>query len=140
MALRYAFRGKVLTAAALTAEPGYQRLAAPVFVHGPGLPDRTTVHVFETEAALATWAKGRAAGPLRAALPAIRSGIRRARAAEKGDHAALRRRQETLARRIADDLGALRAATGLAANSRALFLRATSKAAVLEGAVFDPAW
>ena len=142
MAFRYVFRGKTYDHRSLSAVPAFHDLDAPAFALGPALgpDDVKTVHVFERQTLLEKWIEANGRAELRDALAGIRAGVRRARTAERGDQADLRRRQTTLAARIADDLRDLAGATGLPANSRRLFLRATSKSSVLEGAVFDPAW
>jgi hypothetical protein len=69
----------------------------------------------------------------------LKKGVAEARKAEKGDHAVLRKLQVALSRRVKKEYEQVAARTGPAIDSEELFLRATTKAPVLEGPVFDPA-
>lgn len=136
MALKYRFDGSTYTREKLSALRSFTRLKEPVLALGPGLPDRNVAYAFKNMAALYAAAPRMKLGPV---FEKLKKGVAEARKASKGDLRALKARQIALAQRIKKDYEDLAARTGLPLDSEQLFLRATTKAPVLEGPVFDPA-
>jgi hypothetical protein len=136
MALKYRFEGSTYTREKLSASKRFARLKEPVIALGPGLPERNVAYVFEKMQALYAAAPRMKLGHV---FDKLKKGVAEARKAKKGDLTALKARQVALARRIKKDYEELAARTGLDLDSAQLFLRATTKAPVLEGSVFDPA-
>lgn len=131
--MKYSFNGKLYDKKDLGE---LNKSQEPIFVVGSGLPDQKVIYAFKNETDLYAWARDL---PVADNFERMREGLKKARALKDEDNTAIFERQALLAKRIEEDLGELSKRTGLPANSKQLFLRATEKAGILEGRIFDPA-
>lgn len=136
MVLKYRFEGSTYSREKLSASNRFALLKEPVIALGPGMPERNVAYVFQNMRSL------HAAAPtmkLGVVFDKLKKGVAEARKSENGDFTALKARQIALAQRVKKDYEKLATRTGLPIDSQELFLRATTKAPVLDGPVFDPA-
>jgi len=131
--MKYSFNGKLYDKEDLVE---LKESKEPIFAFGSGLPDQKVIYAFKNETDLYAWARDL---PVADSFERMREGLRKARGFKDEDNTAILERQATLAKRIKEDLAELSKRTGLPANSKQLFLRATEKAGILEGRIFDPA-
>lgn len=133
--MRFLYKNETYTLEALNRQTGYRRLRNPILATGPDLPLEDLVYVFGNERDFYGWtARLRLADK----FAAMRQKIKEAQQFERRDHAHIIRRQMAQSERIAVELQELANRTGLALNSKELFLKATDKSNILEGAIFDP--
>lgn len=109
---------------------------APIVAMGTGLPDSANAaYGFKSKAAFETWAaETDHAERVAAGLEVV---ARRKKLAN-ADHTVARRRQTARVKQIRAELRDLSQRTGLPIGSQELFLKATSEADPVEGAIFDP--
>ena len=136
MEYRFRFEGSTYSRDKISSLSRFTRLKAPVIAFGPGMPSGKIVYAFHHMRAFLAAAAEMKMGHV---FDKLKKGIAEARRVEKGDHAELKKVQVALARRVKKDYEQLAARSGLPVDSQELFLRATTKAPVLEGPVFDPA-
>ena len=136
MEYKYRFEGVTYSRAKISSLSRFAQLKEPVIAFGPGMPSRNVVYAYKNMRAFLA-----ATGEMKLDLvfDKLKKGVAEARKAEKGDHAVLRKLQVALSRRVKKEYEQVAVRTGLAIDSEELFLRATTKAPVLEGPVFDPA-
>ena len=121
--------------AALEADPDFGRLKEPVLAIGTELPEKGVAFAFPDWKAFVKFAARTQAGEKIAKMDERRRKLRNRRLEDATAIAGqLKRKTE----RIDADLRELAMRTGLAVNSKELFLRATIKADLLEGPIFDP--
>lgn len=133
--MQFLFNDKFYDQKGLENNSDYKTAKEPILATGPGLPDEEVVYVFTTRVAFDAWTKNLR---LADAFDKMREDIGEARSFKGKDNTAVFKRQVTLAKRIQEDLEELSKRTGLPANSKELFLRATTQAGILEGRIFDP--
>jgi hypothetical protein len=117
-------------------ETEFRALPDPVVALGSGMPEPNLAFAFPNWSAFLKFMKRRPGGDLIAVLDERR---RKLRKRQGEDMTAIAARQAELLRQAEAGMRDLAKRTGLALNSKELFLRATVKADPLEGPVFDPA-
>lgn len=133
---KFLFEGAIYSRAKISSLSRFTRLKEPVIAFGPGMPSRHVVYAYGNMRAFLAAASDMKLGHV---FDKLNKGVAEARNEETSDHAVLRKLQVARSRRVKKEYELLAARTGLAVDSEALFLRATTKAPVLEGPVFDPA-
>jgi hypothetical protein len=134
--MKFLYKNETYTLEELNRQSSYRRLQSPILATGPDLPLQDLVYAFSNERDFYRWTQG-----LRLAdkFATIQQSIKEVRQLEHLDHTHIMRRKAAQSERIAVELQELANHTGLALNSMELFLQATDKNNVLEGAIFDPA-
>jgi hypothetical protein len=134
--MKVVYGRKRIELAALEADPEFQALPEPVVALGSGLPEKGLAFAFRDWKELVKFAQRTEAGEKIASMDERRRKLRRR---SREDTTALAERLKRRTARIEGELRELAARTGLAIDSKELFLRATTKADPLEGPIFDPA-
>jgi hypothetical protein len=129
------FRNKDYTEGELKKNPVFAKAKDYVIAVGPGLNKGEGAFAFASEKEFINWSRKR---PVGKSIAAMYKDIGLARKEEGKNTAYIRARQIEKATRVANDLRALAKQTGLRLNSKALFLRATTKTMKAEGPIFDP--
>ena len=134
--MKVVYGRKRIELAALETDPDFTVLPEAVVALGSGLPEKGLAFAFRDWKEFVKFAAKTDAGEKVASMDERRRKMRK-RSGE--DLTGLAERLKRRTERIRFDLGELAARTGLAPDSKELFLRATAKADPLEGPIFDPA-
>jgi len=133
--MKVVFGRKRIELAALETDPDFTALPEPVVALGSGLPEKALAFAFRDWKEFIKFAAKTEAAEKIAGMDERRRKLRK-RSGE--DTRGLAERLKRRAERIQSELHELAGRTGLAFDSKELFLRATSKADPLEGPIFDP--
>lgn len=121
--------------ATLEADADFGRLKEPVIALGTGLPEKGVAFAFPDWKTFIKFAARTPAGEKIAKMDERRRNLRKRR---EEDTTAIAARLKRKIERIDADMRELATRSGLALDSKELFLRATIKADPLEGPIFDP--
>lgn len=134
--MKVVYGRKRIELTALETDPDFRALPESVVALGSGLPEKGLAFAFRDWNEFVKFAAKTDAAENVDSMDERRRKIRK-RSGE--DTTGLAERLKRRTERIQFDLRELAARTGLAPDSKELFLRATSKADPLEGPIFDPA-